>query len=258
MRARVLRLWNVDNRQHEPSSDAPLLLLVELQLPYSVVIEEPGWERAANEALITSKVPIRLARIDGGKITFAQRLATISGASILLAHTGAPALSGAAMMAHGSVIVEVLRYVGRNSSVSIGGGIAWTSMPEILRMPFEFSDDEAVPSSRNCFSRPARSQGVRIKSVKLIRTLGIAVTLWSKRRDSPFGGFVGSAPRYTPNQLDRTCEFLQRSTDVSMAPWLCSHTSIALWDDALPKKRDYDEEPASEPNSDILFLAYSA
>ena len=257
MRARLLRLWDVgtpDLRPHEPSSEDPLLLLVELQLPYSVVIEEPGWERTASEALIHGKEPVRLERIDGTRLTFVQRLARISRANVLVVHTGAPAFAGAVMMAHGSVVLELLRYVGRNSSVSIGASIAWTSLPSILRIPFEFFDEDGVPSSLQWLFPPARLQAVRISTSRFTRALVIAVAHWTQRNDSPFGVFDGVAPRYIPSQLDRTCEFLQQSVEMSLARWVCSHTSIAMWDDAFQKERSCEED-ADLPSD--LFFAHS-
>ena len=261
MRARLHWVWNFSTAgfdQHAPSSAAPLLL-VELQLPCSVVIEEPGWEeiaQIANEA--QSKEPIRLARIDGTRLTFVQRLAAISGANLFVAHTGAPALGGAVMMASGSIVIELLRYVGRNSSVSIGAGTAWTAMPEILRIPFEFFDDDALPSSPNCiFPHPGRLQAVRISSARFLRTLASSVTLWSdwrRPKDSTLPEVLGnSLPGYNRTQLDRTCEFLARSTDVSPIRWLCSHSSIEIWDDVTSRK-DCKHDDESEPPS---FLAHS-
>ena len=257
MRARLLQLWEVgtpDLGSHEASSEGPLLLLVELQLPSSVVVEDSGWERIAKENLIVSKEPIRLERIDGTRLSFVQRLSRISRANVLVVHTGAPALGGAAMMAHGSVVVELLRYIGQNSSVSIGASIAWTSMPDILRMPFEFFDEDGVPSSPNWLLPPARLRGVRIPTSRFTKALVIAVEQWGQRNDSPFGAFDGVAPKYNSSQLDLTCDFLRQSTDVSLTRWLCLHTSIEMWDDA------FQEEHCGEKNGDLasgLFSAHS-
>jgi hypothetical protein len=158
------------------------------------------------------------------------------------------------MMAHGSVVVELLRYIGQNSSVSIGASIAWTSMPDILRMPFEFFDEDGVPSSPNWLLPPARLRGVRIPTSRFTKALVIAVEQWGQRNDSPFGAFDGVAPKYNSSQLDLTCDFLRQSTDVSLTRWLCLHTSIEMWDDA------FQEEHGREENGDLasgLFSAHS-
>jgi hypothetical protein len=84
--------------------------------------------------------------------------------------------------------------------------------------------------------------------------LVIAVAQWTQRNGSPFGVFDGVAPRYNPSQLDRTCEFLQQSVEMSLARWVCSHTSIAMWDDAFQKDRSREED-VDLPSD--LFFAHS-
>jgi hypothetical protein len=79
------------------------------------------------------------------KLSVVQQLEVIQSTNILLVQTGTGSLTLGVLMAPGSVLIEVLEYVGMNHSVSSAGWFIWPSVPYIhVRSPLSHGDSRCV------------------------------------------------------------------------------------------------------------------
>jgi hypothetical protein len=76
------------------------------------------------------------AEVEVEKLSVVQQFEVIQSTNILLIQTGTGSLTLGVLMAPGSVLIEVLEYVGMNHSVSSAGWFVWPSVPYIhVRSP---------------------------------------------------------------------------------------------------------------------------
>jgi hypothetical protein len=96
-------------------------------------------------AVTTAFDNVLAAEVEVEKLSVVQQFEVIQSTNILLIQTGTGSLTLGVLMAPGSVLIEVLEYVGMNHSVSSAGWFVWPSVPYIhVRSPVSHGNTRFV------------------------------------------------------------------------------------------------------------------